>query len=127
MSNEKQKRSSKQNRALHKWCSMMAEALNDAGFDLVEILLDDPTCPDCGAYIGSLGSKIDIPWTKEIFKDRIWRRTQATALGIESTAECETADYPKVYEILNRHFSENYGLSVPWPSDEPPIPGEKPC
>lgn len=28
------------------------------------------------------------------------------------------AEYPKIWEVLNRHLSAKFGISVPWPSED---------
>ena len=74
-------RTLKQNRALHKLFTQMAESLNDAGFDMRRTLKET----------------IDIPWTPENVKNFIWRPIQEAQLGKESTTELTTYDIDTVY------------------------------
>lgn len=95
-------RSLKQNSALHVWAQLMANALNDAGLSMEVIL----------------SHKTSIDWTMYGVKEHIWKPAQEAMTGNESTSTAEKVDYIKVYEVLNRHFSENHGIHVPWPVRE---------
>ena len=93
-------RTSQQNRALHKWFEMLAEAFNDAGKDIREVMKPE----------------IEIPWTAENIKNLLWRPVQEIYLQKKSTTELTTADIDKIYDILNRHIGEKFGIHVPFPS-----------
>jgi len=94
-----QSRTDLQNRALHKYCAMLAEALNDAGLDMLKVLKP-------GA---------EIPWSQPSVKEQLWRPIQVAMLDKESTTEAKTFEYGQVYEVLNRHIAQKFGVSVPWP------------
>jgi len=94
-------RSGRQNRALHKYLAMLADALNEAGYDMKRTLKQD----------------VDICWTPDLCKAYMWRPIQKAMFSIESTAKVKRADYPKIYETLNRHTAQKLGISVPWPSE----------
>jgi len=68
------KRTLKQNKSLHKYCELLADALNDAGLDMKKVLR--PT--------------IDIPWTKTSVKEHLWKPIQEAMLSKESTTEMQT-------------------------------------
>ena len=91
-----------QNRALHKYFELLADALNDAGYDQRKTLKPD----------------VDIPWTKDAVKTMLWHPLQKAITGEESTARVKTSDYPKVYEVLNRHTAQKLGVSAPWPCED---------
>ena len=95
-------RTSAQNASLHLFCQMLAEALNDAGFDMKK----------------TLKPEIDIPWTMESVKQNLWKPVQLTVIDKKSTTEALTAEYGKVYEVLMRHLSERLGIFVSWPCKE---------
>lgn len=96
-------RTKRQNNALHIWLGQVANLLNDAGLDMKK----------------TLKAETDIPWTMISAKDHLWRPIQKTLIDKESTAECETTDYNKVYEILCRHFSQKFGITLPgWPTND---------
>lgn len=96
-------RTNAQNRALHLWCKMLSKLLNDSGMDMRTFLKEE----------------IDIPWDEDgrMVKEHIWKPLQEVMLDIESTADAETPDYNKVYEVLVRHLADKKGLvAPPWPS-----------
>jgi len=93
-------RSHQQNNALHLWCALLAKELNDAGYDMVHFF-------DEGA---------DIPWTKMMVKEMIWKPVQKVMTEKVSTKEAHKVEYIKIYDVLNRHLAQKKGISVPWPS-----------
>jgi hypothetical protein len=95
-------RSPKQNNALHKYCSMLGDALNDAGWDQRAVLKP----------------AVEIPWTTHAVKDKLWRPIQKAMYGDDSTTEPDRDEYPNIYETLNRHMTGKFGVFVPWPSKE---------
>jgi hypothetical protein len=90
-------RSEKQNSALHLFFEQLAEMLNDAGLDQRKVLKPS----------------IEIPWTKDSIKEQLWRPIQKAYLEKRSTTELLTTDIDKIYDILNRHLSEKFGVSLP--------------
>lgn len=95
------KRSSKQNKALHKYCELLADALNDAGYEMKAVLAV---------------KQIDVPWSPERVKECLWRPIQEVMTGKHSSTQLSRLEPGRVYEVLNRHIAENFGVSVPWPS-----------
>ena len=91
-----------QNAALHKYCQLLADTLNDGGLDMRTVLKPE----------------VDIPWTMESVKENLWKPIQKTAIGKNSTTQPLTNEYSIVYEILSKHLSEKLGVYVPWPSRE---------
>lgn len=91
-----------QNAALHKYCQMLADDLNDAGYDMKKVLKPE----------------IDIPWTMESVKENLWKPIQKVVTGKESTTKPLTNEYSEVYEVLSKHLSEKLGLYVAWPSKD---------
>ena len=98
----RKRRTLSQNAALHLYCERLAEALNNAGYDMKRTLKED----------------VEIPWTKEMAKEYLWRPIQKVMTGEESTTEMNTVEPSEIYEVLNRHIAEKFGVSVPWPSHE---------
>ncbi len=101
---EKQ-RTTQQNKALHKFFELLADKLNESGYDMRKTLKQD----------------IDIPWSRESVKDFLWRPIQKVVLAKESTTELETKDIDKIYDILNRHLGEKLSIHVDFPSNEPEL------
>ncbi len=100
--NEKKQRTLKQNNSLHKYCDMLADELNFAGYDMRKVLKPS----------------VDIPWTAESIKSHLWRPIQMAMYDKLSTTELNTDEVSKVYETLNRHTAEKFGISVIFPSEE---------
>lgn len=92
-------RTNTQNAALHKYLSLVAEALNECGITFRDFFKDG----------------VEVPWTMEIVKDNVWRPVQEAVTGKESTAKCLTGEYSKIYEYVNLKLSER-GVFVAWPS-----------
>lgn len=95
-------RSHKQNNSLHKYLRELAAALNAAGLDMRKVLKGE----------------VEIPWTEASAKEHLWRPIQKIMTGQDSTTEPTTADFPKIYETLDRHLAQKFGVSIPWPSKE---------
>lgn len=91
----------KQQNALYKYFDIVAESLNNAGFDIHAKL-----------------PPIDISWNKITVKEILWRATQKIELGKESTKDLTTGEVDKVFNTLNRYLAENFGISEPFPSIE---------
>lgn len=95
----KKKRTITQNSALHQYFRMLADALNNAGLDQRK----------------TLKPNVEIPWNEGAIKELIWRPIQLAVVSKESSAELTTVEVQEVYEVLNRHLGDRFGISVPWP------------
>lgn len=95
-------RTLRQNAALHKYCELLAEKLNSAGFEMKKFFEV---------------KSVDVPWDMQRVKDCIWRPVQQAVTKKDSTRDCSTAEYPKIYSIVSRHISENLGVNQEWPSN----------
>ena len=105
---EKQ-RTVKQNRALHKLFDLYAENLNNAGLDMRK----------------TLKPGVDIPWSAETVKEYLWRPIQKAQLNKDSTTELTTKDIDRVFDTINRHMGEKFGLTTEFPSIETVIDKER--
>jgi len=101
-SHSDEQRTIPQNKAIHKLFEMMAEALNDAGWDMRK----------------TLKPEVDIPWSKDTIKEYMWKPVMKAQLNKESTTEMTKKDINKVFETLHRHFGEKFGLHITFPSIE---------
>jgi len=90
-----------QNNALHLYCQLVAEALNDAGYDM-KLTFEQ--------------IHAEIPWTKESVKEVIWKPIQKAMTTKVSTTELNTIEPSKVYEAINRILGERFGVHVTWPN-----------
>lgn len=95
-------RTSSQNNALHLYFELVAEALNDAGYDIRK----------------TIQHQMEIPWSRESVKELIWRQAQKVYLHKTSTTELTTKDIDSVFDIVNRYLA-SLGIHVPFPSHEP--------
>lgn len=93
-------RTNLQNSSLHKYLQMLADALNDAGYDMRRTLRVD----------------VDIPWTGSNAKEHLWRPIQKVLTKNQSSTKPTTKEYVYIYEVLSRHMVEKFGVNVPWPS-----------
>lgn len=104
MAEEKQ-RTIKQNRSLHKYAEILAAALRDAGYEDMRTVIKVPIAP-----------------TKENVKEEMIRPVlNAMFPELESTTKLTTVQMQQLYEQMNLFTSERLGVSVEWPSSEPPI------
>jgi len=99
---KRKRRTSQQNRALHKLCDLYAEALNDAGYDMKKTLKPD----------------VEIPWNGKMVKEFLWRPIQEAMTGLHSTTEMNTVDPTEIHQVLDRHLADKFGVTVQWPSNE---------
>lgn len=93
-------RTHKQNNALHVYCRMLSEALNDAGYDMKK----------------TLKQEAEIPWTTELVKQYLWKPVQEVVTGTDSTSTAGTEDYDKVHQVLSKHLSEKFNVYIPFPA-----------
>jgi len=101
------RRTSQQNRALHEYCSQLADALNEAGLDMKAVLKPE----------------VDISWTTDSVKEYIWKAFQKQVIGKKSTTQLKKqGDINKVYDHIIRYFAGHPTLKdlphIPFPSLE---------
>ena len=95
-------RTLKQNKSLHKFFTILAQDLNDAGLDQRKVLKPG----------------IEIPWTSATIKAQLWKPIQDVMLEKESTTELTTKEVNQVYEVLIRHLGEKFGITTAFPSEQ---------
>ena len=95
-------RTDAQNRSIHLYCRLLAEALNDAGYDIQHVLTQ---------------KLVSIPWSGDTVKELLWREIQRAMYDKESTTELSISEVSDVYEVLDRHISEKFGVHVEFPSE----------
>jgi len=91
-------RTLKQNKCLHSYCSQLADKLNDAGLDMRKTLRHD----------------IDIPWTGDNVREFMFNTISRVQYN-RTSSELDTQEIQNVYEILNRHTSNQFGIGLSWP------------
>lgn len=93
-------RTQQQNKSIHKYCELMADGLNNTQHSVQEVC------------------KLPISWTKENFKENIWKPVQhAMYPEITSTTQLNTKQVNDVYEEVNKLMSD-WGVSRDMPSIE---------
>jgi hypothetical protein len=95
-------RTPQQNKALHKGFELLADALNDAGYEMKEVLA---------------AKAVDVPWNKDTVKEVLFRPIMTAMYEKGSTTELEKVEVSDVWDVLNRHLAENFGVSVEFPSE----------
>ena len=96
-------RTVKQNSSMHKYFSLVSNALNDGGFSVQKVV--------------ALFKKAEISWTMLGVKDVIWRNIQVALLKKESTTTLNTDELTKVYNHVDHYLSNNVGIEhIPFPS-----------
>jgi len=95
-------RTATQNKCLHLYCQQLSNELNDAGLDMRKVVKEE----------------FELPWTMEQVKLILWGTYQKHLTGHKSTTKPETKDYPNIYDALNRHMGQKFGIHVPWPSKD---------
>ena len=99
---EARQRTQPQNSAIHVFCRLLAKTLNNAGLDMRKVLKPE----------------VEIPWTDVTAKENLWKPIQKAMYEIESTTDLDTEQVSKVYDTLNRHLSDKFGVSQAFPSKE---------
>ena len=95
----KKTRTSLQNRSLHLWFTQLAQALNDAGYDMRKVIKAD----------------FDISWTDYNVKEYLFRPVMKALYGHKSTKQLTTVEIDKVYMLVDKTIAERTGVHVDWP------------
>ena len=93
-------RSLNQNAAMHVLFKLYADTLNDGGLYMQKVLKPS----------------VDINWTKDTFKEYVWRPVMEAQTQKKSTTQLTTTEVQEVYDTLNRYFGEKYHLTIDFPS-----------
>ena len=101
-------RTGQQRKSLEVYCREMAKTLNDAGYDQKALLT-------------LFKDGFNVPWTQESYKDLFRLVAHAMYPSVESTADLDTIQIQSVYLAVDQRIAELTGVSVAWPSYEPPL------
>jgi len=93
----------KQRRALHKWCELLAIALNDAGMHRIKVSPLD-------------GSQVELDWCKDSVKLDIYKFVLEALTGKKSTEDQTSVNPSDVAMHITRHFASEGFVCPPWPS-----------
>lgn len=95
-------RTGQQNRALHKGCDLIAQALNGAGLDMRTVLKPE----------------IDIPWTTASVKEYLFKPVMKAMTAKTSTTElAKIGEIGAIWDTVMRFLAEKHGVEyIPFPS-----------
>ena len=99
-----EQRTQKQNNAMWLWLSQIAQALNDAGYDMKK----------------TLKPHIEIPWNKERAKEHLWNPIQQIVTSESSSTDLSRQQINEIQEVIARHLAQTTGVSVPFPKRQEP-------
>ncbi len=98
-----------QNACIHKYCTMLAIAFNEAGIYRNKKLF---------------GHHIELPWTMAAVKEDIWHPVQFAMYpqavndkGEPSSSKLNTSQVSEVYKVISQNVAQSKGVDVPWPSN----------
>lgn len=95
-------RTAQQNKALHVLFNLLAQNLNENSLDMRK----------------TLKPGVEIPWTGRAVKEYLWRPIQEAQLDKKSTTQLTTVEIDQVFDTINKHLGEKFGLHVPFPTIE---------
>lgn len=96
-------RSSKQNRALHKFFGIISEQLNEMGLEFT--------------YGGVRGFELSCRYSADIIKNYLWRPIQVALFEIESTKNINTKQINEITDVIAKWFGDK-GVVLEFPSIE---------
>ena len=99
---EEKQRTELQNRSLHLYFTQLAEELNNSGYDMKKVLKPS----------------VDIPWNSKNIKEFLFKPIMKIQTGKSSTTELTTKEIDEIYDVINRHIGEKFGIHVEWPNSE---------
>lgn len=94
--------SKKQNRALHKWYSLLAYEMAQQGLDMRKVLKP----------------AVEITPTLELVKNYLWRPIQIAKYNKVSVTEIDGKELNGVYDDLDRFFLQKHKIDLPFPSED---------
>ena len=97
-------RSNQQNKGMHKYFEMLAQALNAGGFHQKQVL-------------NAIKEGVEIPNTAESVKE-LWRQIQIAILDKDSTAKLERPEVSRVHRALNKWTFDTFNIDIPFPSED---------
>jgi hypothetical protein len=102
-------RTLRQNKAMHKYFTMVSQHLNDLNIEFT--------------YEGLKNDSFTMPYTPQLVKDFFWRPIQRTLYGIESTTKLERDQLDKIIDVISNFFAKK-GVYVEFPTKDLMISAE---
>ncbi len=100
LTKKKEKRTTQQNKALHKFFMIICERLNEMGMEF--------------QYTGIKGLELSTRYTETIVKEFFWKPIQYTLFEVESTTKLNTNQINEVAEVIIKFFAEK-GVYIEFP------------
>ena len=100
---EMTQRTPQQQKAIEVFCHNVADALNDAGFDLKAVLKR---------------KRIPVPCTQPNIKENVFKPIEKALFNKTSTTQLTTGEVTEVYDVMNKWLGEQFEIHVPFPSEE---------
>ena len=97
----KDKRTAAQNNALHLYFKLLADDLNEAGFDQLTFPWKEG---------------ITLNWTPESVKEHLWKPVQKAIVKEQATSKLKKEEVDEVYQTLARAMAEKTGVTTSFPS-----------
>ncbi len=91
-----------QRKALHVYCRLLSDGLTDAGYSIQEVL----------------SQAVARDWNQEAVKELLFKPIMEAMTGKTSTEKLTSSEVSEVYEVLNRHTSDKFGVGMEFPHDE---------
>ena len=95
------KRTAKQNRALHKFFVLISDQLNEMGLEFT--------------FSGLNVDRLCTRYTPSIVKDFFWRPIQMALFEIESTTKIDTKQINEIIDVISKFFGDR-GVKMEFPS-----------
>lgn len=99
----KPKRTGRQNKALHKFCSIVASELNGVGATFKSISILN-------------GTILEAEWDERLVKEHIWRPVQVALLKKKSTTSLKTNELDTVAKPIIDTLTKKFGFGLLFPS-----------
>lgn len=100
---KEEKRTLAQNNSLHKWCEQIADAYNEKGYTVQEVIKN---------------FKLELFWTKESVKELLIRTAIVRMFGKRSTTELlkNGEEIEKLVDVITKFNAQQEIEYIPWPS-----------
>src|SRR3990167_1526269 len=97
-------RTNQQSKAVHLFCKILADTLNDMGLDQRKVLKPG----------------IEIPWTKDAVKTSIWHPIQEAMYNTNSTVFLHKQEQiESIHKVIMRELGKNHTVEyIKFPNDE---------
>jgi hypothetical protein len=96
------KRTKTQQDSIYLYCEWVAKKLNQIG-------------QSCNKHSVIQDVTIELTWTKDLVKSEHWIPIQKVLFDTEHFSDLERNQVSVVYDVLNKHYSDNFGFHIPFP------------